>query len=257
MYRIDKRMTRTSVSTVFCITKNEVGRPDWYFGAQKNNKNIKGVWSVFSQRQYEVEATMICSKKEKRIVCEWMDCNERQSNILSEKRVRFSNLTYFHLNNNSPFLCGLTCSCSFSTMLINDDDLKSNSELLASEPKRRRAPSDRGGACFCLFDQTRRRPVRDKARTGSESRLGTSSVGGSSAAAGAAGVGATRCTAVREGEEAFAFSCVTVRGSGAGRGASKAPLSISESPIVWVEGGGTAVRDDPAFESSEVPGRCT
>src|ERR1700733_9030756 len=142
-------------------------------------------------------------------------------------------------------------------MLINDDDLKSNSELLvlATEPRRRRRPSDRGGACFCLFDQTRRgkplRPVSDKARTESESRFGTSSVGSSAAA----GAGATRCTTVREGE--FAFSFVAVRGSGAGRGASKAPLSISESPTLWVEEGGTAVRADPAFESSEVPGRCT
>jgi hypothetical protein len=143
-------------------------------------------------------------------------------------------------------------------MLINDDDdFKSNSELLA-EPRRRRRLSDRGGACFCLFDQTRRgkplRPVSDKAMTESESRFGASSVVGSSAAA---AVGATRCaTTVREGE-AFAFSCVTVRGSGAGRGASKAPLSISESPIPWVEGRGTTVKDDPGCESSEYPGRCT
>lgn len=151
-------------------------------------------------------------------------------------------------------------------MFINDVDgvFKSNSELLA-EPRRLRRPSDdRGGGCFCLFDQTRRgkplSPVSDKEIAESESpRFGAwawaSSVVGSSAAAAAGATRCTACIAVREVE--FALSCVTVRGSGARRGASKAPLSTSESPIPMVEGWGTAVKGDPGRESSEDPGRCT
>lgn len=128
-------------------------------------------------------------------------------------------------------------------MLINDDEFKSNSELVA-EPRRLRRPSNLGGGCFCLLDKTRRgkplRLVSEKAATESVSRFEASSVVGSFGAV-----------------KVFALSSVTVRGSGAGRGASKAPLSTSESPIPWVEGGEMTVKDDPGRESSEDPGRCT
>src|SRR5260221_10293841 len=129
---------------------------------------------------------------------------------------------------NRLFLCGLK---SPSPILMNDD-FQPDSELPV-ERWRPAVPSDRG-SCFCFFDHTGRRNESAGKPDGVMSMEKCESGDASSSAAGCLGAAwGPRCT-IRARMPALS-RVWGGRGSGAGRGVSKAPLSTSESPTPWVE----------------------